>query len=66
MTGGKVLILNGYRYMEVDRGRFEVTLLEGGREIAHTEGDKVIMYAGRYEDVADWASLYDIETIEQR
>lgn len=62
-----IIELNGTIYTEVERGRFEATLLNGiGREVAHTEGNKVIMYRGNWDDVRTWADSYDIEEIEYR
>ena len=58
--------LNGHEYQEAERGRFEAALVDNGEEIAHTNGDEVIMYSGNYEDVKLWAESYDIHAIKER
>lgn len=57
--------LNGRTYNEADHGRFEASLIDNGIEIARTEGDVVLMFSGRYEDVTLWAESYGIEEVKE-
>ncbi len=58
--------INNRTYQEADKGRFEAALIDNGEMIAYTDGDKIVMLSGIYEDVKLWAESYDIETIEKR
>lgn len=59
----KIIELNGRIYEEADHGRFDVSLLDNGEEIARTSGDEVIWFRGKREDIELWANSYDIEKI---